>query len=57
MKENADYEAYKKAYAEKCKECSNTGIKPNNEYCDCTVGMSESLMFLSVEVDKLLERK
>lgn len=50
-----DYEAYCKAYEEKCDRCLNKGILKNGQFCDCNVGMSERLMGVSAEADKLLE--
>lgn len=45
------------SYYEDCEQCSNKGILNNGDYCDCQVGMAESLMFVSAEVDDIMLKK
>lgn len=47
------YEIYK----EKCEICSNTGFKKDKNFCECPVGMAESLMGVSAEADNIIEGK
>lgn len=43
-------------YQDNCMKCSNEGTLKNGEFCDCSVGISESLMGISAEVDELIEK-
>lgn len=44
-------------YYEDCEKCSNKGILKNGHFCDCSVGMAESLMGVSAEADEILRKR
>lgn len=50
-----DYDKMIELYQEKCAECLNKGILKDGRFCDCAVGISESLMSVSAEADALVE--
>lgn len=51
------FNAYKEAYSERCEKCSGTGLLKTGHFCNCEVGLAESLMTVSAEADRLLEEE
>lgn len=50
-----EYDKMIELYSQKCDDCLNKGILKDGKFCDCEVGMAESLMVVSAEADALLE--